>query len=279
MNELIDQSSTRTTNVIWVTIHTAEGPTDEFPARPDLDSGSARDLVSFFEGKTDRSCHAVADDDVLIDNLIPYNRAAWTLRGGNSRSDNLEMCGLASWSRPEWLEHPGMLRNAARWVASRLLARGIPNRRINIAQCAAGVSGYLDHNTYTKAYKDGTHWDCGPDFPWDVFGEMVTDEYNGSEDDVLNADDKKWITAEIERVTFRTVLAVVSGQANTVVSGDEVNAIAGQSVRDQINKLATLILYGDGRDVPPEKNTHGDNLTSINKGIRDLLAKTQQPTA
>lgn len=178
--------------VLWVTIHTAEGPTDEFPARPDLDAGSAEDLLAFFEPKTDRSVHAIADDDVLLDDLIDYARSAWTLRNGNPHSDNLEMCGLASWSRAEWLTHPGMLKNAARWVAKRCHARGITPRRLSIVDVQGRQArGYMDHNTYTKATGDGTHWDVGLGFPWDVFGQLVTAAYNGTaldtEDDLMTS--------------------------------------------------------------------------------------------
>lgn len=178
--ELLAQSSDRHGAVVrWITLHTAEGPEDEFPSRPDLDAGSARDLLRFFQGKTDRSCHAIADDDVLLDGLVPYDRAAWTLRNGNPNSDNLEMCGLASWSRAEWLTHRPMLTIAARWIRARCAARGITPRRLSVAQVAGrSARGYIDHWTYTQATHDGTHWDCGANFPWDVFGALV----NGGDD-------------------------------------------------------------------------------------------------
>ena len=195
-NELIAQSSSRQgATVLWITIHTAEGPTDAYPTDPNRGSGSAQSLLTFFTGKTDRSCHAIADDDVLLDNLVPYDRAAWTLRNGNPRSDNLEMCGLASWSRDEWLTHKGMLELAAKWVASRLKARGLPDRRLTIAQVAdRSMAGYMDHNTYTQASGDGTHWDVGPNFPWDYFGGRVTANLTGiPQEDDMQADEVRQI--------------------------------------------------------------------------------------
>lgn len=176
VNDLAAQSSDRQgTEVIWVVVHTAEGPTDSAPADPAADAGSAQGLLDFFKTKTDRSCHAIADDDMLLDNLVPYNRAAWTLRGGNSRSDNLELCGLADWPRSTWLQHPGMLNNAARWVASRIKARpGIPARFIGTQGVRDGAKGVIGHWNYTEATGDGTHWDPGPGFPWDyVIGRAV----------------------------------------------------------------------------------------------------------
>lgn len=236
MYELAEQSSDRGgVAVLWAAIHTAEGPTDEFPARPDLDAGSARDLLAFFREKTDRSCHAIADDDELLDHLVPYDRAAWTLRGGNVRSDNLEMCALASWSRAEWLAHPGMLRNAARWVAARCRARGNPPEYIGAAGVRDRRRGYIDHNDYTQATGDGTHWDVGPNFPWDVFEPMVRAAYDGDpltspEDDTMalifaDRDDFKRAVREVlnegtgagqtswaatSRATLQTVQSVVN---------------------------------------------------------------------
>jgi hypothetical protein len=192
-NELINQSQSRSgATVLWITIHTAEGPTDEFPSRPDLDAGSADDLLRFFKGKTDRSCHAICDDDKILDNLVPYERAAWTLRNGNNYSDNLEMCGLASWTRIQWLAHDGMLRNAATWIVRRLKARQIAPRRLTVQQVGArSARGYIDHNTYTQATHDGTHWDVGPNFPWDVLGNYVNSFFAGDngDDDMPTAKD------------------------------------------------------------------------------------------
>ena len=76
--------------VWWLALHTAEGGYDSDPADHGIDAGSARSLVAFFQRSSAASSHAIADDDVLLDNLVPYDRKAWTLRGGNPYSDNLE---------------------------------------------------------------------------------------------------------------------------------------------------------------------------------------------
>lgn len=141
--------------VLWVTVHTAEG------------IRKASDLVAFFNRSTTSSCHAVADDKALIDNLVPYDRAAWTLRAGNARSDNLELCGFASWTHDEWMtEHRGMLDHAAAWIRARCLARHIPIHKIGPADVRAGRAGVIGHADYTTGTGDGSHWDPGPGFPW-----------------------------------------------------------------------------------------------------------------
>jgi hypothetical protein len=262
--ELEAQSSSRNgAAVLWIVIHTAEGPTDEFPSRPDLDAGSAEDLLAFFRGKTDRSCHAIADDDKLLDRLVDYSRAAWTLRNGNPRSDNLEMCGLASWSRAEWLTHKGMLSNAARWVAGRLKARQMPVHRVTVAECAARTArGYMDHNTYTVATKDGTHWDCGPNFPWDVFGQMVTLAYNGG-NPIMATLDAQDIAAIAKAVWDYGVKNDSSGAVMS--AGDrlvDAESLAGQALA-QVGKSAYLLMYGDDSDDGKDPATHPNNLQTL----------------
>jgi len=272
--ELEAQSSSRNgAAVLWVTIHTAEGPTDEFPSRPDLDAGSAEDLLAFFQGKTDRSCHAIADDDKLLDGLVDYARAAWTLRNGNPRSDNLEMCGLASWSRAEWLTHKGMLANAARWVAGRLKARQMPVHRVTVAECAArSARGYMDHNTYTQATKDGTHWDVGPNFPWDVFGPMVTDAYNGTttqEDDGMSADPA--VLAELQSIDSRLKALYDSGFASRTGDGKSDPTHMDVSVRGVNQNLGQMESQLSTLIVMQENN--GQTLASILEVLQQIAGQ------
>jgi hypothetical protein len=169
-SELSSKSSSRNgADVIWLAVHTAEGPTDELPDDPALDSGSARQLLRYFQRDDVRaSSHAIADDDLLLDDLVPYSRASWTLRGGNPRSDNIELCGMAGWSRAQWLKHPGLLNNCARWLASRAKARGWRSLKfIGTQGVRDRETGVIGHVNYTEGTGDGTHWDPGPGFPWD----------------------------------------------------------------------------------------------------------------
>lgn len=128
------------------------------------------DLKAFFDrSDTQGSSHASADNSGLMEKgFVPYDRAAWTLRSGNSISDNLEQCGFAKWTRKEWLENRrGTLDAAALWLAKRSIARGIPLRVLTHAQIRAGEAGVIQHNDWTVAMKDGSHWDCGPGYPID----------------------------------------------------------------------------------------------------------------
>lgn len=168
-------SSRNGARVIWIAVHTAEGAT------------SAANLKAYFDrASTQASSHAIADDNVLWEALVPYDRASWTLRNGNSRSDNLEITGFARWSRAEWLNHMGMLRNTAQWIRNRCLARGIPMVKLSPADVRAGKAGVIGHVDYTNGTGDGTHWDPGPNFPWDLVMQMANN--NVQEDDMQLSD-------------------------------------------------------------------------------------------
>lgn len=166
--------------VLWIAVHTMEGITD------------ADDAAAFFHRSTNSSAHAVADDQKLIEGVVPYDRAAWTLRGGNPISDNLELCAFADMSRTQWLSRenvtfyaPSLKRmvtarrpyyqlvHAANWIRSRCQVRGIAMTKIGPAEVAVGNSGVIGHVDYTKGKLDGTHWDPGPGFPWDVVMQLV----------------------------------------------------------------------------------------------------------
>lgn len=157
----LGSSSRNGTPVIWVVLHTTEGITDAAALGPFFEREYATDPNSA------GSSHAAIDDRQIIE-LVPYDQAAWTLRGGNAYSDNAEMCGFAAWDYATWLQHDSMLWNAARWVARRCVARGIPCVKLTPADVALNKPGVIGHVDYTLGKLDGTHWDPGPSFPWDV---------------------------------------------------------------------------------------------------------------
>ena len=81
------------------------------------------------------------------------------------------------------------------------------------------------------------------------------------------------IASEVERVTIRTMLAIVTGQTNSVVNAADIADLPNLSVRGQLGALAALLMYGDSRDAESgdAKDTHPDNLQRI-RGTLDRLA-------
>jgi hypothetical protein len=156
---MLTRSSTRGGHVVRaLALHTTEGI---------LKASDLRAWVSW-----PGSSHASCDNTGALlgpeSGFVPYHLAAWTIRSGNPWTDNLEMCGFARWSRDEWLSRPMLLDAAARWLAERSKARGIPLVKITAAQYRAGASGVIDHHDHTVGYSDGTHTDIGEAFPWDL---------------------------------------------------------------------------------------------------------------
>lgn len=157
-------------------LHTAEGARNK------------EDLYAFFNRTRNASSHAGADGKGVSPDWVPDSRAAWTLRGGNPYSLNLEMCGFAGWTRSQWMStgwvdgcwNPRqMIRNAAAWTRKKCLNNNLPMRWLTIQQFRAGWEGIIDHDLYTDATGDGTHWDVGEGFPVDVFMRDVTSTGGG----------------------------------------------------------------------------------------------------
>lgn len=175
-------SSRNGQKVIWAVIHTTEGILD------------AKALGSFFQPASRQvSSHAGADRNRVV-SYVDDQYAAWTLRNGNQKSINIEIGGFANWSREKWLgEEYGRLVQAAKWVREKCDKFGIPKKHIGIAGVQANSPGIITHDDYSKATKDGTHWDPGPGFPMDVFIALVN---NGKEDDELQNDERNAVISD-----------------------------------------------------------------------------------
>lgn len=169
MAKMADRNESRNgTTVRWIALHTSEG-TD----KPNVDDAvGLRDATWWTD-----SCHAISDDVRLLDEnsgCVNPARAAWTLRNGNPKSVNIEQIGYAGRSRDEWLNHwMGTLRNTARWVARMSTMFNIPLVYIGTQGVRDNRIGVIQHNDYTQATGDGSHWDCGPGYPTDVVLELA----------------------------------------------------------------------------------------------------------
>lgn len=144
------------TRVDKIAIHTAEG------------ARRAADLGNYFKNPAVESSSHDGVDDVERQQYVDYTEAAWTILNANLRSDNLEICGFAHWSRDDWFQHVGMLDQTAQWIAERCKARGIPIRKLTPVQIDAGMSGVIGHADWSySAIGWGNHTDPGVNFPWD----------------------------------------------------------------------------------------------------------------
>jgi hypothetical protein len=158
---MLSRSSSRGgAQVRWLAVHSTEG----IMRAADLRAWAA------WPGSSHASADQYGNLLTPADGFVPYERAAWTLRNGNPVSENLELCAFAGWTVLEWTARPQLLELCARWLADRYRAhRGrIPLVKLTVAQVRAGLPGVIDHDDYTDATGDGTHWDVGEQFPWSI---------------------------------------------------------------------------------------------------------------
>jgi len=148
--------SSRGSGVRLVVCHTTEGAR----TYPDLGAYFANPAVQ-------ASSHVGIDDTAgVVGEYVSPDRKAWTAAAANPYSIQAELCAFASWDRATWLAHPVMLDNAGAWVGEECARFGIPLTLLDNAGAQGGAAGVCMHEDLGPA--GGGHWDCGPDFPWDV---------------------------------------------------------------------------------------------------------------
>ncbi len=188
------RSNRNGTKVIWIGLHTSEGPD-----RPNVNDAAGLRDATWWEG----SSHAICDNEALLDETsgcVDPAWGAWTLRDGNPRSVNIEQIGYAGRSRAEWLNdfYPTIER-AAQWVARMSKWFDIPITYIGIDGVRDSRAGVIQHNDYTQGTGDGTHWDCGSGYPIDVLIDLARDIAGGTpapppplpvEDDMFSDSDR-----------------------------------------------------------------------------------------
>lgn len=164
-----NRSSRRGARVQGIVIHTTEGS-----------YGSA--VGWFMNRASETSSHYVVSDvarpgevwtDVTL--MVPESEKAWTARSANPVTINYELAGYARRTRADWLGPSRLqLETVAALVADDLRERPwIPLRH--------GWPGILGHGDLDAAGFPNNHTDPGPNFPWDVFLDLVRDFMDGTQ--------------------------------------------------------------------------------------------------
>jgi hypothetical protein len=179
---------------LWIVVHDMEA--DELPT-------TAENTAAYFAGGAggrDVSSHYCADSDSVVQCVLLAD-TAWTVgnRPGNNRGINWELAGYASQTREQWLDPFGlaMFARMAPIVRADAAAYGIPLERRTVEELRTFKAGVTSHNDLRLAFGVTDHTDPGPNFPWDVFLEIM----NGDE-----------MSAESEMWTYNAV-AIVTGIA------------------------------------------------------------------
>jgi N-acetyl-anhydromuramyl-L-alanine amidase AmpD len=103
--------------------------------------------------------------------------SAWTVgnRPGNNRGINHEYAGFAGQGRGGWLDpySRAMFAQSAPYIRADAKRYGIPLERRTVAELKAWKPGITSHNDLRQAFGGTTHTDPGPNFPWDVYLEII----------------------------------------------------------------------------------------------------------
>lgn len=100
---------------------------------------------------------------------------AWHAPGANQKGIGIEICGMPNQTREEWLDKDSLaeLELTAALVADICTRWEIPRAKLTPAELICGAKGIAGHVDATEAFHKSTHWDPGPNFPWDTFMDMV----------------------------------------------------------------------------------------------------------
>lgn len=145
-------------------IHTMEAPEG---------SQTAENVANYFK-RVQADSHWCCDNNSRV-RVIPDSAIAWTLPGANSRSLNIEFAGYARQSPSDWRDEYSlaMLEVGAYCAAEWVIKYGIPIRRLSDTQIRNGDKGFAGHVDVNRVYRQSSHWDPGPYFPWAYFLDRV----------------------------------------------------------------------------------------------------------
>lgn len=115
--------------------------------------------------------HAVTlNVDALFDQVLGSGAGPYAGPPLNKTWWHVCMPARVAQSREEWLDGPSLagIRGVAAFIVEKARSDGFPLRRLSDAELAAGAEGYVDHGAVSRVFRQSTHTDVGPHFPWDV---------------------------------------------------------------------------------------------------------------
>lgn len=121
------------------------------------------------------SYHYTVRDGLCIDS-VNTDRASWSVLDANPYTINLVFAGSkAAQGREVWLSRYGRDIEIAAWLFVQDAGKYDPldPTVIDWDGVGAGRAGGTDHMGITKGLGIGTHTDCGPNFPWDVYIDHI----------------------------------------------------------------------------------------------------------
>jgi N-acetyl-anhydromuramyl-L-alanine amidase AmpD len=128
---------------------------------------TAENCARWFQNPTAKvSAHYCVDSDSIVQ-CVADRDVAWAAPGANSNGLQVEHAGRAAQTGRDWGDafSLAMLERSAVLVADLCRAYRIPVTWLYEADLRAGRRGITTHDAVSKAFKRGTHWDPGKNFP------------------------------------------------------------------------------------------------------------------
>jgi hypothetical protein len=229
----------------WLALHTTEGIADEIV------------LGQFWQGRMASSNAGIGRDGGYA-SYVRYADTAWTNPPVHDDTETLEICGMAGWSRAQWLSYPRMLETVAHWIAWRTEVRGLPITWREGSDIANFRPGVVDHDGINDVFHDSTHWDVGENFPKDIVLERAHKIRYGSQEDDLPTPADVW----------NHVIAF-NEKASTMLSKARTNAILARNntidIEAKVDTLTKLVIADAGNDITQERfeAAHAETLAAI----------------
>jgi N-acetyl-anhydromuramyl-L-alanine amidase AmpD len=139
------------------------------------DANAAENCAAWFRNPAARvSAHYCVDADSIVQ-CVRDKDVAWHAPGANHDGLGIEHAGRARQSPAEWRDaySTAMLVRSAGLVAGLCRRYEIPVSWLHAADLKANKRGLTTHAAVTEAFKRGTHWDPGPNFPFQRYLGLV----------------------------------------------------------------------------------------------------------
>jgi N-acetyl-anhydromuramyl-L-alanine amidase AmpD len=182
---------------LWIVVHDMEA--GETRTRAEV---TAAYFANLSDGRSVSSHYCVDDNSVV--QCVLLKDTAYTVGNsqGNGRGINWELSGFASQSRAQWLDPFGlaMFAQMAPYVRADAQTYGIPLEKRTVAELRAMKPGITSHNDLRLAFGGTTHTDPGPNFPWDVFLDVMR-----GGDMALDPEETAWVQSTSDRVGYALI--------------------------------------------------------------------------
>jgi len=128
---------------------------------------TAENCASWFQNPGAKvSAHYCIDNDTIVQ-CVRDQDVAWAAPGANSDGIQIEHAGRAAQTGRDWSDaySTAMLERSAKLVADLCRTYKIPVTWLRAPDLQAGKRGITTHDAVSKAFKRGSHWDPGANFP------------------------------------------------------------------------------------------------------------------